>query len=125
MKVTDALVIVRPRRSHGFPGVCETAGPSQGLPWRAGAGPAAHRHHRLPGPPGTPTARLLPAAAYDPDAFRGLIDIISCLALPEQVLARPAVQAAVHREHRLPPTVPGLDRDQLLHMLTDTPAAAG
>ncbi len=41
----------------------------------------AHRHHRVPDPPGTPTARLLPAAAYDPDAFRGLIDTISCLAL--------------------------------------------
>ena len=85
----------------------------------------AHRHHRVPDPPGTPTARLLPAAAYDPDAFRGLIDTISCLALPEQVLARPAVKTAVHREHRTPPAVPGPDRDQLLHLLTDTLAAAG
>ena len=80
-----------------------------------------------PGPrPGRhPTARLLPAAAYDPDAFRGLIDTISCLALPEQVLARPAVNTAVHREHRTPLAVPGPDRDQLLHLLTDTLAAAG
>jgi len=60
-----------------------------------------------------------------PDAFRGLIDTISCLALPEEVLARPAVKTAVHREHRPPPAVPGPDRDQLLHLLTDTPAAAG
>ena len=85
----------------------------------------AHRHHRVPDPPGTPTARLLPAAACDPDAFRGLIDTISCLALPEQVLARPAVKTAVHREHRTPPAAPGPDRDQLLHLLTDTLAAAG
>jgi 2-polyprenyl-6-methoxyphenol hydroxylase-like FAD-dependent oxidoreductase len=85
----------------------------------------AHRQHRVADPPGTPTARLVAAAAYDPDAFRGLIDIISCLALPEQVLARPAVQAAVHREHRRPSAIPGPDRDQLLQMLTDTPAAAG
>ncbi|MBV9650623.1 MAG: FAD-dependent oxidoreductase, partial [Pseudonocardiales bacterium] len=80
----------------------------------------AHRHHRVPDPPDTPTAALLPAAAHDPDAFRGLIDIISCLALPEEVLARPAVNTAVHRQHHLPPPIPGPDRDQLLNLLADT-----
>jgi len=82
----------------------------------------AHRHGVVPDPPDTPTAPLFPAAAYDPDAFRGLIDTIACLALPQEVLARPAVKAAVHRERRPTPTVPGPDRTQLLALLAGTNA---
>ncbi|MFN2534330.1 MAG: FAD-dependent oxidoreductase [Pseudonocardiaceae bacterium] len=84
----------------------------------------AHRHGLVPNPPDTPIAPLLPAAAYDPDAFRGFIDTVSCLALPEEVLARPAVKTAVHREQRPAPTVPGPDRTQLLALLAETTAAA-
>ena len=50
---------------------------------------------------------------------------VRALALPEQVLARPAVKTAVHCEQRRPSAVPGPDRDQLLHLITDALAAAG
>jgi hypothetical protein len=73
------------------------------------------------GPIGTapPGVRLAAAAGCDGDALRGLLETVLCLATPEQVLARPAVAAALAA---LPPgatpaPVPGPDRQRLLALL--------
>jgi 2-polyprenyl-6-methoxyphenol hydroxylase-like FAD-dependent oxidoreductase len=78
---------------------------------------------RPPQPPDTPagkaTAALMLAVRHDPDVFRGLLDIMSCLALPQEVMARPGFAervfelAAAHD----PPPPPGPDREQLLGLL--------
>lgn len=75
-----------------------------------------------PPPPPPPsswvTGRLPAAAATEPDAFRGLIEIVTCMELPSKVLARPAVQSAIARAASgSPPTPPGPDREQLLGLL--------
>jgi hypothetical protein len=61
---------------------------------------------------------FLAAAAQDPDAFRGLLEIVLCTAFPEDVMARPAVQSAMarHESDRLVP-IPGPDRTRLLQLL--------
>jgi hypothetical protein len=61
---------------------------------------------------------LMAAAACDPDAFHGLLEMVMCTAFPEQVMARPAMQAAMARHwDETPPTTPGPDRAQLLRLL--------
>jgi 2-polyprenyl-6-methoxyphenol hydroxylase-like FAD-dependent oxidoreductase len=79
---------------------------------------AAAREGR-PAPPGDPRmAALSAAAARDPDAFRGLLETVLCTAFPEDVMARPAVRAAMGRHGEEPPTpAPGPDRAQLLRLL--------
>jgi hypothetical protein len=64
--------------------------------------------------------RLVSAAVADADAFRGLIETVVCTALPDDVVARPAVAAALdHRNGAAPPPpVPGPDRAQLVELLT-------
>jgi hypothetical protein len=62
-------------------------------------------------------SRLAAAAAVDPDAYRGLVETAVCTALPQEVLDRPAVAAAVARRARTPPPVPGPDRAELLKLL--------
>ena len=58
------------------------------------------------------------ASAVDADAFRGLLDIILCLAQPEEVMARPAVAAAVRAAAGVTPQpFPGPDRAQLLALI--------
>lgn len=70
-----------------------------------------------------PTARLGAAMATDPDAFRGFLEIVQCLATPGEVLARPAVRAAVDALGPVPPPrVPGPDRAGLLELVGDAPA---
>jgi 2-polyprenyl-6-methoxyphenol hydroxylase-like FAD-dependent oxidoreductase len=71
-------------------------------------------------PPSHPQMSALETAAgSDPDAYRGLIETVLCLALPEDVLARPAVRAAMERHGRDParPT-PGPDRAELLRLVS-------
>jgi hypothetical protein len=64
------------------------------------------------------TTRFLAAARTDPDAFRGLMETIQCVALPQEVLARPAVARAVAAADDGPlPPFPGPDRAQLLRLL--------
>jgi 2-polyprenyl-6-methoxyphenol hydroxylase-like FAD-dependent oxidoreductase len=74
----------------------------------------------LPPRPATPMTRLVSAAAADADAFRGLIETVVCTALPDDVVARPAVAAALGRRNGAtpPPPVPGPDRAQLVELLT-------
>jgi len=64
------------------------------------------------------TTRFLAAARTDADAFRGLIEMVNCTALPQEVLARPAVARAVEAADDGPPQpFPGPDREQLLRLL--------
>jgi 2-polyprenyl-6-methoxyphenol hydroxylase-like FAD-dependent oxidoreductase len=51
----------------------------------------AIRHGRPPLPAESPTARLAVAARTDPEAFRGLLEIFLCTALPAAVFARPGM----------------------------------
>jgi flavin-dependent dehydrogenase len=61
---------------------------------------------------------LAAAAARDPDAFRAALETVLCTALPEEVLARPAVHRAIatYGSEPSPPT-PGPDRAALLGLL--------
>jgi 2-polyprenyl-6-methoxyphenol hydroxylase-like FAD-dependent oxidoreductase len=68
----------------------------------------------------SPLHRLLAAAGTDADAYRGLIETVVCTALPQEVVARPAVAAAMARLPETlgpPPAMPGPDRGQLLALL--------
>jgi len=72
---------------------------------------------RLPAEPGgDPVLMLMRAARTDPDAARGFLDVYSCLALPAQVLQRPAIQAkltALGADPDADPP-PGPTREQLI-----------
>jgi hypothetical protein len=59
------------------------------------------------------------AAMHDPDVFRGLLEIITCLAQPQQVMARPGMAQRVARfaDAPPPPPTPGPDRAGLLALL--------
>lgn len=70
-------------------------------------------------PPRDPTvARFTAAAMKDADTFRGLVETLTCLALPQEVLTRPEVVAAMNE---VSPDgafqLPGPDRAQLLDLL--------
>lgn len=79
----------------------------------------AHRDG-LPAPPGNPErVRLASAAVVDPDAFRGMLELLTCLALPEQVLARPVVRQAMEDAGcDEAPRYPGPTRRELVDLLT-------
>ena len=47
------------------------------------------------GRPPVPPAPLLAAMGYDADVFRAAMDVIGCLALPEEVMARPGIAERV------------------------------
>lgn len=73
----------------------------------------------LPPPPANPVVvRFATAAMHDQDLFRGLLETITCLALPQQVLARPGVQEAMERLGSDTPTpFPGPSRRELVDLL--------
>lgn len=73
----------------------------------------------LPPPPGDPvTGRFLAAAMQDADVFRALLETVTCLALPAEVLARPGMRQKVDRHGDAPrPPSPGPDRTRLLQLL--------
>jgi 2-polyprenyl-6-methoxyphenol hydroxylase-like FAD-dependent oxidoreductase len=78
----------------------------------------ALRAGREPPPPDPGRTGLLTAAAHDADAYRALLEVITCLALPHEVLERPGMAerlAAYAGEP--PPGTPGPDRAQLLQLL--------
>jgi 2-polyprenyl-6-methoxyphenol hydroxylase-like FAD-dependent oxidoreductase len=78
----------------------------------------AVREGREPPAPDPTTARFLAAAGTDADAFRAFIETVQCLALPQEVLARPAVARAVAAVgDDPPPPFPGPDRAALLRLL--------
>jgi 2-polyprenyl-6-methoxyphenol hydroxylase-like FAD-dependent oxidoreductase len=82
----------------------------------------AVREGRTVQPPEDParrtTAALLVALRHDADVFRGFLDIMSCLALPQEVMARPGFAERVFElgaAHDAPPP-PGPSREQLLSL---------
>ncbi|MGQ0481500.1 MAG: NAD(P)/FAD-dependent oxidoreductase [Pseudonocardia sp.] len=71
-----------------------------------------------PPAPDPTTAAFFGAAMEDADVFRGLMETVGCLALPQEVLARPEIRAAVDAvSGDPPPPFPGPDRAQLLAVL--------
>jgi hypothetical protein len=58
------------------------------------------------------------AVPRDPDVFRGVVETLTCLALPQEVLARPEFMAKVNAfAGEAPITSRGPDRAQLLDLL--------
>ena len=62
---------------------------------------------------------LAVAAPYDADAFRALMEIVACLALPDEIFGRPGMTEHVLEvaKDNPPLTLPGPDRQQLLALL--------
>jgi hypothetical protein len=59
------------------------------------------------------------AALNDAEVFRAFLETIACIALPQEVMARPPVAAKMAEfEGRAPPRDLGMDLDQLLALLT-------
>lgn len=79
----------------------------------------AHRDG-TPVPPRDPTwGRLESAAMKDAEVFRAMMEVVFCLAFPQDVMARPAIARKVGALGRAPePTLMGPDRAQLLSLLS-------
>lgn len=83
----------------------------------------ALRQGRPAPPPADPAAKvraaLFLAMAYDAEVFRGVLEIISLLALPQEVLARPGMLERVMSlaETKEPMVLPAPTRDDILRMI--------
>jgi flavin-dependent dehydrogenase len=79
---------------------------------------------RDPGPAAGDSTRkrqvaFLAAASADPDAARALMDVMSCLCLPAQVMTRPGLKEKVASfANAEVPATPGPTRSQLLALAT-------
>ena len=63
-------------------------------------------------------AQIFAAMPYDPDVFRGVLEVALCLALPDEVFSRPGFMDRVDAVGPVQPmTVPGPDRRVLLELL--------
>jgi 2-polyprenyl-6-methoxyphenol hydroxylase-like FAD-dependent oxidoreductase len=79
----------------------------------------ALRRGEEPAPPDPTWAAVGAAIFRDAEVFRGALDMAMCLALPEEVLARPGFMDRVHAVPPGPPLrMPGPDREQLLALLS-------
>ncbi|WP_284275023.1 FAD-dependent oxidoreductase [Bradyrhizobium iriomotense] len=65
------------------------------------------------------TARLLVAASWDADVFRGVLEIAMCVALPQEVISRPNIAAKLAEldSHPLPPDPGIIDRHRMAALL--------
>ncbi len=70
-------------------------------------------------PPPDPTAVAVgKAAMYDADVFRAALEMLMCLALPDEVLARPGLRDTLDAYADEPaPVLPGPSRSDLIEML--------
>lgn len=70
-------------------------------------------------PPGDPTMRAVGAAMmHDPDVFRGVIETVTCLSLPQEVFARPGFMDKVSvYSGQSPMATPGPSRAELLDLV--------
>jgi hypothetical protein len=79
---------------------------------------SALRNGEEPPPVGSVAAAMFGAAMGDPEVFRGLLEVTGCLALPDEVFARPGfaerVDAVAGFES---PHLPGPDRAELSRLL--------
>lgn len=57
------------------------------------------------------------AMLYDPDVFRGVLETVGCLALPQEVFARPGMWDKVESTPGEPFAIPGPTRKELLTLL--------
>ncbi|MCS6948521.1 MAG: hypothetical protein NZM12_12985 [Steroidobacteraceae bacterium] len=80
---------------------------------REGRAPAVRT--LLPLPPAFEAAGR--AMAHDADVFRAVMETVGCLALPEEVFARPGLWDKVQAAAREAPTLPGPSRTALLELL--------
>jgi 2-polyprenyl-6-methoxyphenol hydroxylase-like FAD-dependent oxidoreductase len=74
----------------------------------------------LPPPPPDPVmAKLLFAASHDADAFRGVLELAMCIALPQEVFSRPPIAAKLAEldGHPLPPDPDIIDRRRMAALL--------
>ena len=73
---------------------------------------------REPPAPDPVMSRFGAAAMQDADVFRGLIESLTCLATPQEVLSRPGVRERVEEcGSAAPPPFPGPDRARLLELV--------
>ena len=82
---------------------------------RDGRAPAA-----APGAESDPRAAIGRAAMADPDVFRAMMEVTMCLALPDEVMARPGFAervAAAVKGAPAPMAPPGPDREEMLALL--------
>ena len=79
----------------------------------------------IPPAPNPAIARFIKAALHDADVFRAMFETVLCVALPQEVMARPYVIAkmAEFERHVLPPDH-GIDRDQFMSLLDGRTAAS-
>ncbi|MGY1593959.1 FAD-dependent oxidoreductase [Geodermatophilus sp. SYSU D00708] len=71
-----------------------------------------------PPAPNPAQARFLAAAMRDADVFRALVETVTCLARPAEVLARPGMRERIEAAaDGAPPPTSGPDRRQLLDLL--------
>lgn len=79
---------------------------------------AAFRHGTEPPPPDPARVAVMAAAAEDAEVFRGVMETVTCLALPQEVFARPDMAERIARYRgRTAPPVPGPDRAGLVELL--------
>ncbi len=79
----------------------------------------ALRNGLAPPPPDSMMDRFATAAGYDADVFRGLLETVLCLALPQEVLERPGIKDKIDElGNGTPMRIPGPDREQLLRLLS-------
>jgi hypothetical protein len=72
----------------------------------------------VPPPPNPAMAAFIAAASQDADVFRVLIETVLCLALPQEVMARPEIAAKIAAlGSRPPPADAGIGRERLLALL--------
>ena len=73
-----------------------------------------------PPPPDPMAAAINAAVPRDPDVFRGLMETVTCLALPQEVFSRPELVARIETYAAEPAmTLPGPDRAQLLALVSE------
>jgi 2-polyprenyl-6-methoxyphenol hydroxylase-like FAD-dependent oxidoreductase len=77
----------------------------------------ALRDGTTPPPADSPLARLHAAASYDATLFRAGLEVVLCMSLPQEVLARPGILDIIDR-NRQQDAAPGPDRAQLLELLS-------
>ncbi len=83
----------------------------------------AARNGHAPKPMDDETAKLVGglgmAAPYDGDAFRAMMEMVVCLALPDEIFARPGLRERIAEvvKDKQPMSLPGPDRQQLLELL--------